>query len=480
MSSLEIRLFSRNEKLNIFNYLSAFLASFNKERCLYNVYFILNEMDKFFNNSILKRAYLYKKGIKVRSYEEYIKYCSEYENDKNDFEADSDYLLALTRNINLSLDLYIDKEDCLCIVYKINILFSRIEKKSIENSMILARQISNIKEALNNGDVLKRIDKNIYSAFIMIKNLGVEISALPLTEKEKKTEIKFSIPLKNLDNFKDDIISEEISKEIQNIPQYPQHILEAIYILNNPNTNFFGISAIIKKDPAMTADLLKLANSPLYLPNRKIESIEEAVRTIGIKYIKNVVIFYSTKKIFMNKYNLNLIKNIMKHCQEVAFYSNELATKLKKDKELQENAFICGMLHDFGKIIVNSVKPGLIDSINDLCLKNGMNSFSVESIISGYNHSVIGSKLSEKWNFPEFLYEAMRYHHIPHDYRIKNKEVVYTVYLADAIYYYLRNTADFENIDGKILEYFDFQDKNSFKEYCDTIFERYEEFEDKI
>ena len=478
MSYLEIKLFSRNEKLNIFNYLSEFLTSFNKENYLYNVYFIIGEMDKFFNGSILKRVYLYKKGIKVRSHEEYVKYSYEYENNKNNFETDAEYLQDLTKNVNLSLDLYI-KEDSLYIVYNINLLFSGIEKKSIENSLVLAKQISNIREALNNGDVLKHIDKNIYSAFIMIQNLGVEISALPLTEKEKDTEIKFKIPLQNLDDFKEDIISEEISREIQNIPQYPQHILEAIYILNNPNTNFSGISNIIKKDPAMTADLLKLANSPLYLPSRKIDSIEEAVRTIGIKAIKNIVIFYSTKKIFMNKYNLNLIKNIMKHCQEVAFYSNELA-RLKKDKELQENAFVCGMLHDFGKIIVNSIKPGLIDSINDLCLKNGMNSFSVESTINGYNHSVIGSKLSEKWNFPDFLYEVIRYHHIPHDYRIKNKSVVYTVYLADAIYYYLRNTGDFENIDGKILEYFDFQEKKSFIEYCNTVFEKYDKFKDKI
>lgn len=478
MSYLEIKLFSRNEKLNIFNYLSEFLTSFNKENYLYNVYFILGEMDKFFNGSILKRVYLYKKGIKVRSHEEYVKYSYEYENNKNNFETDAEYLQDLTKNVNLSLDLYI-KEDSLYIVYNINLLFSGIEKKSIENSLVLAKQISNIREALNNGDVLKHIDKNIYSAFIMIQNLGVEILTLPLTEKEKDTEIKFKIPLQNLDDFKEDIISEEISREIQNIPQYPQHILEAIYILNNPNTNFSGISNIIKKDPAMTADLLKLANSPLYLPSRKIDSIEEAVRTIGIKAIKNIVIFYSTKKIFMNKYNLNLIKNIMKHCQEVAFYSNELA-RLKKDKELQENAFVCGMLHDFGKIIVNSIKPGLIDSINDLCLKNGMNSFSVESTINGYNHSVIGSKLSEKWNFPDFLYEVIRYHHIPHDYRIKNKSVVYTVYLADAIYYYLRNTGDFENIDGKILEYFDFQEKKSFIEYCNTVFEKYDKFKDKI
>lgn len=478
MSNLEIRLFSRNEKLNVFNYLNEFLISFNKESYLYNVYFILNEMDKFFNGTIVKRVYLYKKGVKVRSHEEYVKYSHEYVSNKRNFEADLDYLQDLTKNVNLSLDLYI-KEDNLYIVYNINFLYSGIEKKSIENSLVLAKQNSNIREALNNGDVLKHIDKNIYSAFIMIQNLGIDIPVLPLIEKEKETEIKFIIPLKNLDNFKEDIISEEISREIQNIPQYPQHILEAIYILNNPNTNFTGISNIIKKDPAMTADLLKLANSPLYLPNRKIDSIEEAVRTIGIKAIKNIVIFYSTKKIFMNKYNLSLIKNIMKHCQEVAFYSNELA-RLKKDKELQENAFVCGMLHDFGKIIVNSIKPGLIDSINDLCLKHGMNSFSVESTINGYNHSIIGSKLSEKWNFPEFLYEVIRYHHIPHDYRIKNKGAVYTVYLADAIYYYQKNAGDFENIDGKILEYFDFQDKKSFKDYCDTVFEKYDKFKDKI
>ena len=469
---------SRNRRFEYIDKLKKYLESFNKGKYFYNAYYILNELISYINEVNLSRLYFKNNNCKIDSFESYIKCLSEYCSNKESlFEA---YKKELEKNSSLDIkfDIYF-QDDYFFIGFIINSVLTMYEKKVVRDSIDIEKidvTLDALSREINNN---KLINKNFLSIIFLLKNMGLNRKFLNYKESDEITKIYVRIPVELLENVRDEIIADEISKEIESIPQYPQHILETIHILNNPNSNFHTISDTIKKDPSLIADILKIANSPIYQMYKKIETIEEAVRTIGIKAIKNLVLSYSTNKIFMNKYNINLVKNIIKHSNEVAFYATELS-KLINDKELLENVYVSAMLHDFGKIIINSIEPGLVESIQSLCIKNGLNNFSIESLTNGYNHSIIGAKLSEMWNFPDYLFESIKYHHIPHDNRIKNKSVVYAVYLSNIAYYYSRNMYNFENIDFYIMDFFSLSEKDSFDNFINSSAEKFDKIKSSI
>jgi HD-like signal output (HDOD) protein len=108
------------------------------------------------------------------------------------------------------------------------------------------------------------------------------------------------------------------------------------------------------------------------------------------------------------------------------------------------------MLHDMGKIVFSAVHPELLKQIKEFCMRKGIPDQLFEELSAGMNHAEIGARIAEKWNFPDSLVTAIRFHHEPalaHDY----KEVVNAVYLANVMTEFERGEMTFEQIDAQAL-----------------------------
>ena len=125
-----------------------------------------------------------------------------------------------------------------------------------------------------------------------------------------------------------------------------------------------------------------------------------------------------------------------------------------KKKEILDDVYVGGILHDMGKIIFSSVHPDLITRIDQYCKEKNIPAQLFEDLSGGANHSEIGAMIAEKWNFPDALIEAIKYHHDPHSSSHMYQDVVYTVYLANSLCAYQDGRILFDQIDLPILREF--------------------------
>ena len=237
--------------------------------------------------------------------------------------------------------------------------------------------------------------------------------------------MRMDVPLNLVSPAQSDAIADAITAEIDAIPQFP-HILRLQQILSNPDA-VFQIFPGDFTDPALLP-ILKTANSMMYAPPHRVHSIEEAVKLIGFKGIQNLVMAYGARNLLMHRYRLDIIEETMRHSAEVAFYAYKIARHFKI-KVYQDSIYAGALLHDIGKIMVNALNPELLEKIKKICREKGIAQDMIENLTSGYNHSIIGGRLAEKWNFPEALKEIIRYHHVPSEAKEAYIQAASAVYL---------------------------------------------------
>jgi putative nucleotidyltransferase with HDIG domain len=343
------------------------------------------------------------------------------------------------------------------------------EKERIVGKMRKASKFKSMEDAINDGlDPEEGAGFGLIITALMLRKLGLDENVFKIGANEKYTEAKVSIPLSLLDKEEGDIIADAIIQEIKEIPQFPEHVIELEKKLANPDSKFSDLSSVINRDPSLIADLLKVANSSMYMLHNRVKSIEEAVRQIGFSGVRSLVLTYSAQKILMASYKLEKIKDIMEHSTEVAYYSYEIAKKYNF-KDIKDEVYIAGILHDFGKIIINSLKPNISQKINKICNDKGISSTILENLTDGYNHSIIGAKLCEKWNFSENIIQVIRYHHIPLESDLKHQEMVFTVYLANIVFYYRKKEFEYDKINYQVLKFFNLTKHEDFEKLVDSI-----------
>ena len=255
-------------------------------------------------------------------------------------------------------------------------------------------------------------------------------------------------------------------KEINELPRFPQHILEVQKKIDDPKADIKTISILISKDPGLTAEILRFSNSAIFSLPKKLSSLIEAVKIIGFRGLKNLVYSYGTQVVFSQKYDMSKMQDIWEHSYKVGFFAFHLAKKYSLREDL-EDIYIGGILHDLGKILTFSINANLVEKMNDICHEKNIPIRIIEEISSGYNHSVIGGVIAKKWNFPEKIIAAIENHHTPWETNEKYKSYMYCIYLANMISYPEANTEHFYNqIDSRILEFFEIE---NFIQYTELI-----------
>ena len=121
-----------------------------------------------------------------------------------------------------------------------------------------------------------------------------------------------------------------------------------------------------------------------------------------------------------------------------------------------------------GKIVFANVHPELLDKIKDFCADRNLPSATFEDLSAGMNHAELGALIAEKWNFPDSLIAAIRYHHDPASAPAEFKNLADSVYLANMFCEYENGNAGFDQLDQEALENFSLNNKKQ----VDTLLER--------
>jgi putative nucleotidyltransferase with HDIG domain len=145
-------------------------------------------------------------------------------------------------------------------------------------------------------------------------------------------------------------------------------------------------------------------------------------------------------------------KNLWDHSYKTAFFAYNLARNLHRgDPSILDDVYLGGILHDIGRIILLQSDPAFIKNIYSFCEVHNVSRVAFEHIITGLNHAEIGARIAEKWNFPQNLVAAIRYHHTPLSAPPQFSVIVNIVYLADRLNHYAQGSIRFDDIEPSVL-----------------------------
>jgi putative nucleotidyltransferase with HDIG domain len=188
---------------------------------------------------------------------------------------------------------------------------------------------------------------------------------------------------------------------------------------------------------------------------------------VGMRGIKNLLYSYGTQKI-LGEDSADK-KLLWEHSYKTAFYAYNLVKNFRRDNNLLEDVYVCGILHDMGKIVFSSVHPELLANIKNFCSEKGLPSSTFEDLSAGMNHAEIGAKVAEKWNFPPQLVHAIQFHHDPTSAAPEEQDLVFTIYLANMLCEYESGNIVFDQLEPQVLENFGLESKK----HIDSLLERF-------
>lgn len=219
---------------------------------------------------------------------------------------------------------------------------------------------------------------------------------------------------------------------IKDIPTLPTIVFELNQHLENPDSSIASVSQTIERDQAMALKVLKIVNSAFYGFKSKISDIKNAVILLGFIAVRNAIISVSIinslpRNVLFRDFEMDAF---WKHSLAVAVTSKNIAQKT--GVESPDNCFVCGLLHDVGKVILAQYFQDLFVKVWT-CMQNESLPFhEAEQHVLSIDHARIGAHLAERWALPKGLIEAIRWHQ---DYRpeIPNAKLVKIIYLADIL-----------------------------------------------
>jgi putative nucleotidyltransferase with HDIG domain len=360
------------------------------------------------------------------------------------------------------------KNNSIIIEVRNNAAITPAELSRIHEKLVRARRYDNLKEAL--GQVLDNAEGaglGLVILALMLKKIGLDEHSFSITSNEKETVAQVRIPMDQALAANMAELSATIVDNVNSLPQFPENIVMLQRLIGDPKADMAGIAREISMDPAITADLLKLVNSAQYMPAQKVYGIAEAVKMIGLRGVKNLLYSYGSQKILGEESAEK--KELWEHSYKTAFYAFNLIRNFCRDPGIIDDAFVGGILHDMGKIVFSNVHPDLMRRIYDFCDQKGLPPTTFENLAAGMNHADIGALLAEKWNFPDSLINAIRYHHDPASAPKQDRVLVDTVYLANMFCNYEKGEVSFDQFDAGVLERFGIKTKNQ----IDSLLERF-------
>ncbi len=228
-----------------------------------------------------------------------------------------------------------------------------------------------------------------------------------------------------------DVLRERILGAVSDLPPMPQAAHKAREVMANPNSSFKDLAIVFVTDQAIAGRVLKLANSAYYGLSKRVSSIQQASVVLGYKTLAELVTLAFTSRLMgetLKGYGLNA-GDLWKHSLAVALGARLIATK--KNPALSDDVFAAGLIHDAGKLVLDKYILERRQAFEG-CMANGHQNFlTAEKKILGVDHGEIASEVCQKWNIPEHLAVAIRYHHYPS--RSQDNELAYILHIADII-----------------------------------------------
>jgi len=206
----------------------------------------------------------------------------------------------------------------------------------------------------------------------------------------------------------------KIASAIKSFPGMPGTAVKLLALIDDPAMRVSQIEEILRHDPGLTANVLRLANSAYFGIPSKVGSIRQAVILLGLKRLIQMVIAACVSAI-MDKsvpgYDLPP-GELWRHSIAASVAAEGLVKVLKV--EAAEEIFTAALLHDVGKLVLGDFVKDEFKQI-ETAVSQGISFEMAEKIVLGTNHADVGARILTNWLLPPEIVNAVQFHHAPEE-----------------------------------------------------------------
>jgi putative nucleotidyltransferase with HDIG domain len=192
------------------------------------------------------------------------------------------------------------------------------------------------------------------------------------------------------------------------LPTIPVVAIKVMQLIESEKATAEELAKIVSSDPAVAARVLKISNSSFYGCRRQIQTLSSAIVILGFSTLRSLVVAASLKQVY-KPYGLTE-KMLWEHSFAAGLAARIIARQTRAANE--EQAFLAGLFHDIGKIIMNTLDRGKFQEVMQRCYNEGLSFEEAERTVYPFGHDEVGAHVIKKWNFPEDLTVAILQHHI--------------------------------------------------------------------
>jgi len=206
---------------------------------------------------------------------------------------------------------------------------------------------------------------------------------------------------------------DEIMEKVDKLPPFSNVVGRAAALFSNPEIEPEEIVDVIKFEPAITANVLKICNSAYYGLMRKVSSLKEAATYLGTEELLKIALANGMAEVLKDDIKGYDLKEgeLFKHSIGCAIASQLLSKKLFVQNP--NILFTGSLLHDIGKLILSEFVNEEYNNIHRMVVEKQCSFIEAEREILNTDHAEIGGFLADEWKFPEELKAIIKYHHEP-------------------------------------------------------------------
>jgi putative nucleotidyltransferase with HDIG domain len=194
--------------------------------------------------------------------------------------------------------------------------------------------------------------------------------------------------------------------ELNQLPMRPGAAQRILQMLEDPDLCADDLARVIETDPALSARILRLANSPFFGLGGTVSSAKRAVIVLGLSVVRSLAV--STAAGLFDARARQLPDGFWDHAIAVAAGSGTIAPNLGVPKA---DAFSAGLLHDIGEVLIERHAPDRASAIRRACPGDVRRRLTMELHAFGGDHAEIGATVLATWSLPPAFVDSIRWHH---------------------------------------------------------------------
>jgi HD-like signal output (HDOD) protein len=240
-----------------------------------------------------------------------------------------------------------------------------------------------------------------------------KVELMPLAQKELgKSPLPASAAVMTLEN-RQILFRQKLQRVLNNLPPFSPILNRLIGSLASEDVRFSDLASLIEKDTVLSGHVLRLVNSAAMARRSRINSISHAVSVLGLVRLRNFLLSLSIARLWQSTKTIPpwSMAQFNLHGAAVALLSDLLAQNCRC--QYPEGAFLSGLLHDYGKLLIAAALPEQFTEIVKMVLEGKGTQIECEYEVTGFTHPELSAMTLKAWHLPEDIVRGVEFHHMP-------------------------------------------------------------------